>query len=162
LTVNEDAQAGIVGKRECLAGCGNGALRTKQMLTNMTFSGNLALGAGGGMYNFSSSPTLTNVIIANSSSGGDCANDGTSTLDPASSHNLIEDGANACGLTDGATLTHAMLSSLPAIDAGTNSGCPANDQRGMTRPQGSACDIGAYEASASEAQTQLFLPLIQR
>ncbi|RMF39901.1 MAG: hypothetical protein D6755_13910, partial [Anaerolineae bacterium] len=39
----------------------------------------------------------------------------------------------------------------PAIDAGTNAGCPATDQRGATRPADgnhdatSACDIGAYE-----------------
>jgi predicted outer membrane repeat protein len=152
-------------------------------LTNVAFSDNSANTEGGGIYNtINSSPALVNVIIANSSSGGDCVNDGTSTLDPASSHNLIKDGANACGLANGAngniigsdpilgpladnggaTQTHALLAGSPAIDAGTNSGCPATDQRGVTRPQGSVCDIGAYEASASEAQTQLFLPLIQR
>jgi hypothetical protein len=32
----------------------------------------------------------------------------------------------------------------PARNAGA--GCPATDQRGVARPQGSACDIGAYEA----------------
>ena len=152
-------------------------------LTNVTFSDNSANTEGGGMFNtIDSSPMLTNVIIANSSSGGDCVNDGTSTLGAASSHNQIEDGANACGLADGvdgniigqdpmlgpladnggATQTHALLSGSPAIDAGTNSNCPASDQRGVARPQGPACDIGAYEIVAIEAQNQLFLPLIQR
>ncbi len=36
----------------------------------------------------------------------------------------------------------------PAIDAGSNVGCPATDARGVVRPQGTACDIGAYELAA--------------
>jgi hypothetical protein len=46
----------------------------------------------------------------------------------------------------GTTQTHALLSGSPAINAGTNVGCPATDQRGIARPQGGTCDIGAYEA----------------
>jgi CSLREA domain-containing protein len=50
----------------------------------------------------------------------------------------------------GPTETMALLPGSPAIDgvpaAGAN--CPATDQRGVTRPQGQACDIGAYEAAA--------------
>jgi len=34
--------------------------------------------------------------------------------------------------------------SSPAINAGTNTGCPATDQRGVSRSDGH-CDIGAYE-----------------
>lgn len=46
----------------------------------------------------------------------------------------------------GPTLTHALLEGSPAIDALTDR-CPppAADQRGIERPQGSACDIGAFE-----------------
>jgi hypothetical protein len=32
-----------------------------------------------------------------------------------------------------------------AINTGNDAVCPATDQRGVTRPQGSHCDIGAYE-----------------
>jgi uncharacterized repeat protein (TIGR01451 family) len=52
------------------------------------------------------------------------------------------------------TQTHALLPDSPAIDAGNpatpgsgNGACEALDQRGITRPMGSACDIGAYEAT---------------
>ena len=43
----------------------------------------------------------------------------------------------------GQTNTRALAVNSPAIDAG--SGCAALDQRGVTRPGGSACDIGAFE-----------------
>jgi hypothetical protein len=46
----------------------------------------------------------------------------------------------------GPTWTHALQTGSPAIDAGDDSLCPATDQRGVARPQGAACDIGAYEA----------------
>jgi hypothetical protein len=45
----------------------------------------------------------------------------------------------------GPTLTHALLDGSPAIDAADDAACPATDQRGVPRPQGAACDIGAYE-----------------
>ena len=47
----------------------------------------------------------------------------------------------------GPTLTHALLSSSPAIDAAGDGTCPATDQRGTARPQGSHCDIGSFELS---------------
>lgn len=47
----------------------------------------------------------------------------------------------------GHTLTHALLPGSPAIDRGNNESCPATDQRGVSRPQGTTCDIGALEAS---------------
>ena len=44
----------------------------------------------------------------------------------------------------GPTETHALLPDSPAIDAGADTACPAADQRGVARPLGSACDIGAF------------------
>ncbi len=44
----------------------------------------------------------------------------------------------------GKTLTHALRTGSPAIDALATC-TPGEDQRGVIRPQGSACDIGAYE-----------------
>jgi len=50
----------------------------------------------------------------------------------------------------GATKTHALLAGSPALDAGGSCvddvGAPLGaDQRGVPRPQGAACDIGAFE-----------------
>jgi hypothetical protein len=47
----------------------------------------------------------------------------------------------------GPTLTMAPLPGSPAIDAVGATVCPppVTDQRGITRPQGKSCDIGAVE-----------------
>jgi predicted outer membrane repeat protein len=45
----------------------------------------------------------------------------------------------------GPTQTDALLTSSPAIDAGNPALGLPTDQRGITRPQGAAPDIGAYE-----------------
>ncbi|MEW6284862.1 MAG: CSLREA domain-containing protein, partial [Chloroflexota bacterium] len=140
-------------------------------VTNSTFSGNRAGGyggvySGGGVYNSGGTATLKNTIIANSTSGGDCMG---APLNGSNINNLIEDSVNACGLTHGVNgniigfdpnlgaLTGSpayfpLLPGSPAIDAGTNTGCPTDSQNGVTRPKdgdnnGSAiCDIGSYEA----------------
>ncbi|MGH2891287.1 MAG: choice-of-anchor Q domain-containing protein, partial [Solirubrobacteraceae bacterium] len=47
----------------------------------------------------------------------------------------------------GPTETMALLPGSPALDAvpATGTVCKTSDQRGVSRPQGAACDIGAYE-----------------
>ncbi len=45
----------------------------------------------------------------------------------------------------GPTLTHALLAGSPAVDAADAATCPTTDQRGVARPQGAGCDIGAFE-----------------
>ena len=45
----------------------------------------------------------------------------------------------------GPTSTHALQAGSPAIDAAGAAVCPAVDQRGIPRPQGPACDAGAFE-----------------
>ena len=135
------------------------------VITNTTFSSNTVTTEGGAVYNYqdSASATLTmsNVILANTAnSDTDCYNRGGTV---SSSNNLIEAnsvGGNACGtpavaddpllgpLADngGDTWTHALLSGSPAIDAVPVISCTVTtDQRGVTRPLGSACDIGSYE-----------------
>ena len=54
------------------------------------------------------------------------------------------------------TQTHALYPESPALDAGDNTVCADGftvnhqDQRGITRPQGRACDIGSYEAQPGD------------
>jgi hypothetical protein len=45
----------------------------------------------------------------------------------------------------GITRLVPLLPASPAIDAGNPETCPGSDQRGVSRPQGAACDIGAFE-----------------
>jgi len=69
---------------------------------------------------------------------GDIVGTAASPVDPR----LVPLALNAPGTTQ----THALGPASPAIDAG--GACPSRvsaDQRGVMRPQGNACDIGAYE-----------------
>jgi hypothetical protein len=53
------------------------------------------------------------------------------------------------GSNGGPTQTMVPNAGSPAIDAGGGPACPATDQRGVARPQGKACDIGAVEVIPS-------------
>lgn len=55
------------------------------------------------------------------------------------------------GNNGGPTQTHALVFNSPALNAINNDSCPTTDQRGQPRNVG-LCDIGAFEAQASEAQ----------
>lgn len=145
--------------------------RGDALILNVTFSGNSASGpgTGGNLFQDTASLAIKNSILANADSDGNCfRNEGFLT---SQGNNL--DSGNTCGFnaqgdrinTDprlgplqnngGFTLTHALLADSPAIDAGSNTGCPTADQRGLPRPadgnlDGTAvCDIGAYEAQAA-------------
>jgi CSLREA domain-containing protein len=61
---------------------------------------------------------------------------------------LIPDpGLRPLGKYGGFTLTRGLLPRSPAINAADSSDCPATDQRGVPRPFGAGCDIGAFEFS---------------
>src|SRR5439155_9588745 len=51
----------------------------------------------------------------------------------------------------GSTQTMALLASSPVINVGTTISGITADQRGITRPQGLAPDIGSYERQATAA-----------
>jgi hypothetical protein len=61
----------------------------------------------------------------------------------------------------GPSLTHIPLPGSPALDNGTDTGCPSTDQRGKPRPVGLACDVGAVERQTIDFPF-LYLPLIVR
>ena len=117
-------------------------------IVNVTIAENSApAGFGGGIAGGTATLTLTNTIVANNT-GGNCFAPITS-----GTNNL-----QFPGTTCGATITTAdpmlgpltngvypLLAGSPAIDTGTNTGCPPTDQLGTARPQGALCDIGAFE-----------------
>ena len=69
--------------------------------------------------------------------------------DPA--HFIVGDAKlGSYGKHGGSTMTFSLLAGSPAINQGDNAICaaaPINnlDQRGVIRPQGTQCDIGAFE-----------------
>jgi Ca2+-binding RTX toxin-like protein len=130
-------------------------------LDGITIASNSApTGNGGGIWHEGTPEgprhTMAGVIVARNG-GGDCAGPGTFDLRGG---NLDGDGSCAfTGETDisgvdpvlgppayngGATITRALLEGSPAIDRWPN--CRQSiDQRGAARPQGAACDSGAFE-----------------
>ncbi len=60
----------------------------------------------------------------------------------------------------GATPTHALALNSPAIENGDNDLCLLIDQRGVSRPQGLSCDIGAYEFNGDVSIFMVFLLLV--
>jgi CSLREA domain-containing protein len=130
-------------------------------LLNVTFNANTARPAGtatGQGGNVFGGPTLRNSIVANAVSGGNCSGSGITSggsnlsSDNTCSFNATGDLNNTDPLlgplanNGGFTQTHALQVGSPAINAVVNS-CPppSTDQRGVTRPQGTGCDSGAYE-----------------
>src|SRR5207244_1384632 len=134
-------------------------------LTHATIAGNSAAGmGGGGIFLDGVASSITHTIIAgnNISAGADKDCKGNAGALMSTGHNLVQVASASCvfnkpgdqtgvdpklgGLADngGGTQTRALLLDSPARDAGNSSGCPAGlDQRGVARPQGPACDIGA-------------------
>ncbi len=128
-------------------------------LTNVTVYRNEGQG---GLYNLSQL-TMRNTLIAGNTNPGndpqDCLGSGGAIRPSSNNHNLIRDGGINCspdyrgspGLSGNATGSPPYFALLPgsqAIDRGDCAALPAGDrrdQRGTSRPQGSACDIGAYE-----------------
>ena len=134
-------------------------------LDNVTLAGNRAP-AGSSLFandsgaNVRTIVSMLNSIIEGSPSSAHCALAGGAQL-LSRGYNVGEDAS--CALTTpgdqpstdpelaalldngGATHTHGLLPSSPAIDVASAIGCPAVDQRGAVRPAGAACDVGAFE-----------------
>jgi CSLREA domain-containing protein len=91
-----------------------------------------------------------NLIGNMTGSGAGTVGTGSDIVNPTPGLDLLADNG-------GDTQTHALLSGSPAIDAVPLVGCILpSDQRGVSRPQGDSCDIGAYEAEP----ISVYLPLV--
>jgi hypothetical protein len=151
------------------SGSGSG----KVVLKSVTLTANTATGtsgaAGGNLDPIAQVEARNTIISAGVSTAGkeNCAV-------PAASlgHNLEDRTPSQCGLSvsasdrigsdpllgplqdnGGPTRTTALSAGSPAADAGDGNDCPRADQRGLVRPQGTTCDIGAYEAAPGAAVT---------
>lgn len=132
-------------------------------VSNSTFSGNSANEGGGGIRNDRGKVTLKNTIVANNPNGKNCLGQitdggynlegGTACGFSAANNSLPSTNpklANSLADNGGPTLTIKLLDGSPAINAipqATN-GCGIKirtDQRGVKRPQGNRCEIGAFE-----------------
>jgi hypothetical protein len=142
-------------------------------LINSTVAGNTTTGQGGGIAVWADSPAANppvvdsvNTIAANNTApgGGNCwigagsitslgynmENTNTCSFSQATDHPNTNPQLGPLANNGGPTATHALLSGSPAIGAASNAVCAAApvsgvDQRGVSRPQGAVCDIGAYE-----------------
>jgi predicted outer membrane repeat protein len=152
---------------------GNSALSTgggiynagSPALTDVTFSANTA-SSGGGIYNYSGSPKIINTIFWGNTATANGPqiynNSGTTIL----SYSVLQGGCPAgstctniitadpllgsLGAYGGLTQTISLQAGSSAVDTGNDSICAASpvnnlDQRGVKRPQGTHCDIGAFE-----------------
>jgi CSLREA domain-containing protein len=155
------------------------ALRHVTLAGNIADSDNNTLGDGGGVYavagytiTFSSSIVALNIDLGGEEPG--CAGPGGIV---SAGYNLWTT-LNDCGVTPaagdqfnvtdalvglqglqnngGPTPTRGLNFGSPALDAANPVGCPSVDQRGVARPFGAGCDVGAFELAG------LYLPFVWR
>lgn len=127
------------------------------IVTSATIAGNAAGAGNGGGIHSPGSATLKNTIVADNS-GGNCAqavtDGGTNLQFPQTTCGAGIPSADPLlqPLADngGPTLTQALGANSPALD--TAGGCPPPnaDQRGISRAQGPACEIGSFECRAGD------------
>jgi hypothetical protein len=130
------------------------------IVTNCTFSGNTAAGygstagAGGGMCNGGSNPTVTNCILWNDTPNEIYNYDITPTV----TYSDVQQGYAGTGnidadpmFTDALNGDYRLLSGSPCIDVGNNAAVPSGvttDLDGHPRIVNNTVDMGAYEIPA--------------
>ncbi len=150
---NNQASNGGTGGAVSITSAASGTINNSTLANNSS-QGTIEVSQNGTLH-------LRNTIVSNTISNQNCYFSGSGAL--------IDDGNNiqfggtiskSCDASitqvdpklgpfannGGFTNTMALLASSPAIDAGNDAACAATDQRGIARPIGAHCDIGAYEA----------------
>ncbi len=147
-----------------------GIINTGELtISDSTIFGNIANFDGAANIENFGSLVMRNSLVAGGVGGPDC----TGPIDATAGHNLDGDGtcvasggpgnltapALLFALADngGPVPTHAPAIDSPLIDAGNPStpgsggdACLASDARGVARPQGGGCDIGAFELAVGQ------------
>lgn len=142
----------------------NSALMVR--FTNVTVTANTSVEAGGGLRNGGGA----NITVKNSLISGNFSNGQPNDIQAT----IVSEGYNLFGTLNGLTITgdtatnivnpspglgplannggptwtHDLLATSSALDAIDPLNCPEYDQRGVYRPMGAACDIGAVEHSS--------------
>jgi hypothetical protein len=151
-------------------GFGGGAmynLAGDPTLINISFVNNAAA-YGGGFFNASGSPVIRSAIFW----GNTATHSGTQIIDLddiALSDSVVQFGVGGAsniftsdpllgslGAHGGFTQTVPLQPGSSAVDRGSPADCPATDQRGVTRPQGAQCDVGAYELDTTSPSALSF------
>lgn len=139
-----------------------GALRIDQAdgsVTNATFSHNTAVTSGANLHSSNADASrfavLNSIVEVDPATADSCSGAWTSH-----GHNVFFGDASCgaigsdrtgdpklgmIGLNGGVTETLLPQTGSAAIDAADGAQCPADDQRGVARPLGGACDIGSVE-----------------
>ncbi len=148
-------------------------------LNNVTLSSNSATGTGGGIQNaLTSTATIRNTILwGNTAPTNPQIHNDPSNPNTANVYDSVVQGGYAGGThivtadprlgllgyyggtySGGSVEVIPLLQGSSAIDAGNNPTCATTDQRGVARPIGSQCDIGAFEGVIYQAH----LPLMRK
>ena len=161
---------------------GGGAIYNDGVLNllHVTVVENQAGIAGGALLNEGSGTIGSSIIVGNQASEGspDCEDYSEGGL-ISHGFNLLSDYTN-CPVDEGETdlfissgdlfetvldgladngglgATYATLPDSPALNVANEAACPNTDQRGILRPQGSGCEIGAFELEEDSGQTGPF------
>jgi hypothetical protein len=116
-------------------------------------------GRGGGVYSSSNGlSTLQNSLLAGNLSGSNgfgplidqgnnLSSDSSCQFTAPGSLNNSDPRLSSLDDFSGPTPTMALLAGSSAINAANSSYCAPTDQRGVARPFGSGCDIGAFESA---------------
>jgi hypothetical protein len=147
-------------------------------VTHSTFAGNATdVGTGAAVAALANTLRLKANVLANaancsfvggflSSGGYNLSTDATCSLTGTADLTNTPAGLDAAGLQNngGPTGTIGLLSTSAAIDhvptpcTDVDGGPMSTDQRGVTRPRGAGCDVGAFEAIGPEPTITSFTP----
>jgi hypothetical protein len=156
-TISQNTVSGIGGGLTACCGI-------PVFLSNVTVAENTAPGGSAAVY-FSTVVTLSNSVFSGEFG---CSNGASSVMTTGTFSNLIQNKSPTCSITGlylvgdpllgplgshgGSTATHPLLAGSPAIDSLAEGDCIdalgavlSTDQRGVKRPIGFSCDLGAFE-----------------
>ena len=130
-------------------------------LVNSTMANNSVILIGSGFTANTSTVSLTNSIVANTTDKDGCHNSLSTVVSDAAS--IIQDGTCSTAARSGNpgllplanngghTFTHALSEFSPARNTGILANCTIEDQRGQLRDDGdTACDVGAVEYNSED------------